>query len=234
MPPQLVLNREQLRRVDVLAVERFGMTGLVLMENAGRGAAEIIHKLIADQPLNRKPVVICCGKGNNGGDGFVIARHLSNAGRAVEVFLAADPERLTGDTQVNHRIAERMGLPMTRFDTPVAISGAAARLAAAAMVIDAVLGTGFSGVVRPPLDAVIGAINALPPERIVAIDVPSGLDCDTGTAAGPCVRAGRTITFVAIKRGFVAPGADAYTGRVFVADIGAPMRLIREIADTVS
>ena len=225
-----VLTREQVRTVDRRAIDEYGIPGIVLMENAGRNAAALIDEWTARGGL----VAIVCGAGNNGGDGFVIARHLSNAGRAVEVFLAADPERLTGDTQVNHRIAERMGLPMTRFDTPVAISGAAARLAAAAMVIDAVLGTGFAGVVRPPLDAVIGAINALPPERIVAIDVPSGLDCDTGAASGPCVRADRTITFVTMKRGFLAPSADAYTGRVFVADIGAPMRLIREIADTVS
>jgi len=228
--PPLILTRAQVRTVDRRAIDEYSIPSIVLMENAGRNAAALINGWAA----TGETIAIVCGAGNNGGDGFVIARHLSNAGRAVEVLLAADPARLTGDAQTNHRIAERMGLPMTRFDTPVAITAAAARLAEATMVIDALLGTGFSGVVRPPLDAVIGAINAVSPERVVAIDVPSGLDCDTGTATGPCVHAGRTITFVAIKRGFLSPGADAHTGPVFVADIGAPMQLIREIAGTAS
>ncbi len=178
-------------------------------------------------------VAIVCGRGNNGGDGFVIARHVANVDIPVELFLACDPASLIGDAATNYAIVERMGLPRHKFDAAQAISANKARLAEALVVVDAVLGTGFSGDVRSPIDLVIEAINGPhePPSsrRVVAIDVPSGLDCDTGRPSNATVRADVTVTFVARKLGFDAPGALDYTGRVIVTYIGAPPRLIDDV-----
>ncbi len=232
----IALTREQVRRVDRIAIEDFAIPGIVLMENAGRNAARIILKQFEPaEPASGAPpfVAIVCGRGNNGGDGFVIARHLANAGIPIELFLACDPRRLSGDAAVNGNIAAKMGLPSSQFDTPQRIAAAGPRLGEAAIVVDAVLGTGFVGTVRTPLDKVIEAINqpaASSAERkIIAIDVPSGLDCDTGRPSNATVRADVTITFVAVKVGFQQPGASDYTGKVHVADIGAPPSIVQTV-----
>lgn len=218
-----VLNRVQSRQVDRLAIERYGMSGLVLMENAGRGLADTLQTLgIAG------PVVICCGKGNNAGDGFVLARHLELRGHRVRVLLWSDPAELAGDAGVNFEIARHAGIPLEIFGSKPAPDRTAAALADAAWIVDALLGTGAKGQPRPPLDAVIGAINAAGAPKL-AVDLPSGLDCDTGVAAQPTIRAAHTCTFVAAKPGFFAPGAQQYTGDLHVLDIGAPRKLIEEI-----
>lgn len=226
-PKALSLTRAQVREIDRRAIDEYGIPGIVLMENAARGAAAVI--LEALKPAG--PVAIVCGRGNNGGDGFAIARHLSNAGLSVELFLACDPAKLTGDAATNHLIAERLGLPRHRCDTPERIDAARTTLRGAAVVVDAVLGTGFSGEVRPPLDRVITVINEAHAGGVVvvAVDLPSGLDADTGRPSNATVRADLTVTFVARKAGFDAPGATEYTGRVYVADIGAPAGLVQEL-----
>jgi NAD(P)H-hydrate epimerase len=189
------------------------------MENAGRGAAEVLLKLgVAG------PVVVCCGKGNNGGDGFVIARHLDNRGASVRVLFFGQPQTLTGDAAINFEIVRRSGLPLT----VCADSVAAPDLADADWVVDALLGTGVMGPARPPLDRVIAAINASG-TKVLAVDLPSGLDCDTGLPLGPCVRALHTVTFVAKKKGFANPAAREWLGEVHVADIGAPRALVRTL-----
>ncbi|MCH8912362.1 MAG: NAD(P)H-hydrate epimerase [Planctomycetes bacterium] len=213
------LTREQIREIDRCAIEEYGIAGIVLMENAGRNAAELIRANLkeADQPA---AVCILCGPGNNGGDGFVVARHLFNAGLKIEIILFADAEKLAPDAKVNHDIARKMEIQIRPFTE----SDAAACVSRAQVVIDALLGTGFSGKVRPPLDRAIELINSADHALKVAIDVPSGLDCNTGQPAAATVRADLTITFVAPKVGF-ARAAD-YTGQVLVADIGAPRTLL--------
>ncbi len=213
------LTREQIREIDRRAIEDYGIAGVVLMENAGRNAAELIRASIRDSD---QPAAVCilCGRGNNGGDGFVIARHLHNAGLKVEIILLADPEKLAPDARVNHDITCKMEIPIH----PFAESDAAACVARAQVVVDALLGTGFSGEVRPPLDRAIELINSADHALKIAIDVPSGLDCNTGRPAAATVRADLTITFVAPKTGF-ARAAD-YTGQVLTADIGAPRTLL--------
>jgi NAD(P)H-hydrate epimerase len=221
----IVLTREQVRRVDQLAVEHYGISGLVLMENAGRNAASIID----DQYGPAGKVLICCGPGNNGGDGCVIARHLHNTAWQVRLMLAGDPSRLTHDTSVNYSIVEAMGLrPM------VAPEGDAQRSIAESIsqdevVVDALLGTGFRGEVRSPTDELIHGMNASDNRAVVAIDVPSGLDCDSGRPSNATIRADLTITFVASKVGFEVETAGSYVGRTIVADIGAPRELIEHI-----
>ncbi len=223
MTQQTAFTREQSRMVDQLAVEQYGFSGLVLMENAGRGTADVLCRLgIAG------PVAICCGKGNNAGDGFVIARHLDLRGHAVRVLLWAKPEELTGDAAANFRILEKTDVPITVFD------GAdhdrlASLIDDAAWIVDALLGTGARGEPRPPLDAVIDQLNAAAAPKL-AVDLPSGLDCDTGRPAKHTIRAAETCTFVAAKIGFSMPSAVPYVGRLHVLDIGTPRKLLEQIS----
>lgn len=226
----ITLTRRQVREVDRRAIEDFAVPGVVLMENAGRGAAEMVRRAYESSPrrtANGAFVAIVCGRGNNGGDGFVIARHLSNWAAPVELFLACDPDRLTGDAATNFIITRHMGLRCHPCNTVEHVAAAARRLGEAVVVVDAVLGTGFAGDVRCPLDRAIEAINAAAEATVIAIDVPSGLDCDTGRPSNATVRADATVTFVAAKAGFAA-GA-AYTGRVHVVDIGAPAEILQAV-----
>ncbi len=202
---------------------------MVLMENAGRCAADVIEVCLKARARSRGRIgatAVVCGRGNNGGDGFVIARHLCLRGCQVDIDLLADPRELRGDAAVNHAVAERMGITIRRLDGTKALAAAARRWASCAVVVDSLLGTGFSGEVREPLAGVIGRINGLSGPTIVAIDVPSGLDADTGEAGGIAVRADVTVTFLAAKVGMVKSVAKSYVGRVIVADIGAPLELL--------
>jgi NAD(P)H-hydrate epimerase len=218
MPPPTI-SRDQARTLDRLAVEQYGMASVMLMENAGRGVVDRLCSLgIAG------PVVICCGAGNNGGDGFVVARHLDLRGYQVRVLLFAQPAKFRGDAALNYQVLVASGVPIQTGDP----SDLTAQLAGAAWIVDALLGTGARGEPRPPLDAAIDAMNdhSAP---ILAIDVPSGLDCDTGQPAVHTIRADHTCTFVATKPGFLVPGASQYTGIVHVHDIGAPRQLVEAI-----
>jgi NAD(P)H-hydrate epimerase len=218
-----MITRQQSREIDRRAVKEYGMSGLVLMENAGRGIADVLCGLGI-----RGRVIVCCGKGNNAGDGFVVARHLDLRGHKVAVLVWAEPPELTGDAGVNFQVLQRAGVPIEIFGNRHDPGRLAERLAGAAWIVDALLGTGARGEPRPPLDAVIDQINAADGPTL-AVDLPSGLDCDTGEPARHTIRAAETCTFLAVKQGFLAPGADDYTGRVHVLDIGAPRKLVEEI-----
>jgi NAD(P)H-hydrate epimerase len=211
------LSRDEVRALDRRAIEDFGVPGVVLMENAGRGAAEVLLRLGIPGS-----VAVCCGKGNNGGDGFVIARHLDNRGVPVRILLFTRPDDLTGDAAGNCRIVERCGIALVVEPDEAAIRK---ELNAASWVVDALFGTGLSGPVRPPFDRIITALNE-GAARVLAVDIPSGLDCDTGESLGATVRAQHTVTFVAPKKGFASPAARAWLGQVHVVDIGAPRRLL--------
>jgi NAD(P)H-hydrate epimerase len=229
-----MLNRAQVREVDRRAVKEYGMSGLVLMENAGRGVADkLCEWLPTTETLAHRPsllTLICCGKGNNGGDGFVVARHLDLRSRRVKVLLFADVAELTGDAAANYRILAKSDVPIEDFADPE--PGRLDReLAAAGWVVDALLGTGATGEPRPPYDLAIERINASG-KPVVAVDLPSGLDCDTGQPAQQTIRATHTCTFVAAKPGFSAPGADRFTGEVHVLDIGAPRKLLEELLNS--
>jgi NAD(P)H-hydrate epimerase len=219
----MYLSREQVRALDRRAIEVYGVPGPVLMENAGRGAAELLLTLGI-----RGKVVICCGKGNNGGDGFVIARHLDNRRAPVKILLFAHPQELTGDAAIAYRIVAMSELPLTVFDRPIVDVNLLQRdLADADWIVDALCGTGLQGPMRPPLDQAADAINSSR-ARVLAVDLPSGLDCDTGHPVGPTVRADHTATFVAMKKGFAVEAAAPWLGQVHVVDIGAPRKLVEE------
>jgi len=213
---QLVLTREQVRDVDRIAISEYGMPGVVLMENAGRNTAALLQELGI-----QGRVVICCGKGNNAGDGFVIARHLENAGIDVRVLMCVPSDTLTGDAAINYRILERAGTPLVSPSVDWK-----QELASADWIVDALLGTGTQGTIREPFVSAINAINQSG-RKVLAVDLPSGMDCDTGQPLGCCVRADQTATFVARKPGFDQPHAAQWTGEVHVIDIGVPHVLLR-------
>jgi NAD(P)H-hydrate epimerase len=165
-------------------------------------------------------VVILCGKGNNGGDGLVIARHLANAGIDVISLLLARPDDLSSDAAVQWNIVQRMQLPTQVWaDQKLDDTKLAGILGAADWIVDALFGTGLTGPVRAPLDRVIALFNASSAHRL-AVDIPTGLDADTGAALSATVRAEHTVTFVAEKMGFRNPSAAVFLGCVHVADIG--------------
>ena len=159
----IVLSRDQVRRVDQLAVERYGMTGLVLMENAGRHAAEIIDR--AYGPSGR--VVIFCGTGNNGGDGCVIARHLVNRGWTVRLVMTGPRDKQTHDTSVNFGIIEAMGVDMSVTEDAASQQAAVRSVTANDVLVDALLGTGFGGEVRSPTAELIRALNDAPRRGVI-------------------------------------------------------------------
>ncbi|MFI4861846.1 MAG: NAD(P)H-hydrate epimerase [Phycisphaerales bacterium JB063] len=236
-PAPLLLTRAQAREVDRRAMEDLGIPGIVLMENAGINATDVATGML--EACGGDGVAIVCGGGNNGGDGYVIARHLANAGRRVVVFSAADPSRLSGDAATNHTACQRMGIPILRIDDAGSLGEHAAKFAAADVLVDALLGTGYSGSqpLGPHAAAVIDAINAAGGQAggaplVLAVDVPSGLDCDTGEPAQPAVRADATVTFVALKRGFSAEEARPHLGEVFVVGIGTPPALTASAASS--
>lgn len=223
----LVLTRSHVRDVDRRAIDEYGMSGLVLMENAGRGCVAVLESLHAEGP-----VVVACGKGNNGGDGFVIARHLDNRGIEVRVLVFCDPTTLTGDARANFEILSQTDVPIDAFsDAPLDDESQRriqTQLHTAKWIVDALLGTGATGAPREPLATAIRLINA-PPGKKLAIDIPSGFDCDTGVAAEPTVTADHTCTFVALKPGMLRPEAKRHCGMVHVVDIGVPRKLLGEI-----
>jgi NAD(P)H-hydrate epimerase len=214
------LTRDQSRHVDHIAIERYKIPGIVLMENAARGAAEVAVQMLT----GKKPaeVLIICGGGNNGGDGLAVARHLHNRNLNVKILITIDPAKYEGDAKINWNIVQAMSLPVVSAEPEVI------RRQTRALVVDAIFGTGLSQPPREPFPALVRAIHDLN-APILSIDIPSGLDCDTGKPLGSsCIRATQTVTFLAEKSGFAVPEARQYLGKVSVADIGCPPEVICE------
>jgi NAD(P)H-hydrate epimerase len=227
--PQL-LTREQARRIDRIAIEKYGLTGLVLMENAGRGVVDVL--LDVDPSVRR--IAILCGKGNNAGDGFVIARHLAIRGVDAVTLLMCPPGELAGDARVNFDVLMRSAASVVDLSSagtnelPTLLSRHAT---GATWLVDALLGTGATGAPREPIATATSWMNEQTARRL-AVDVPSGLDCDTGQTPGVAMRADVTCTFVASKTGFAAKGAPAFLGDVQIVSIGTPQRVLADALRT--
>jgi hydroxyethylthiazole kinase-like uncharacterized protein yjeF len=197
-----------MRAVDRWAIDDQGIPGLELMERAGAGVTRTVEQLAPDGR-----VAVVCGKGNNGGDGFVAARMLRDSGRDVDVVLAADLEAIAGDARVN--------LERLPGDGPLPLQDGREAIARSSAIVDALLGTGFSGTASGAVADAIALINGSR-APVVGVDVPSGVDASTGEVRGDAVRAEVTVTFHAAKPGlWIRPG-KAYTGEVRVVDIGIP------------
>ena len=209
------LSRAQSRQIDQIAIERLGIPGIVLMENAARGAAEAALRMIG----GAGSVCIICGGGNNGGDGLAMARHLDAAGCRPSLLLTVDPEQLHGEARTHFDIARAMGLSIAPFGP----------LPACDLIVDAIFGTGLSRPPRPPFADRAAAMDAagIP---ILSLDLPSGLCADAGEPLGGiAVCANRTVTFVAEKTGFSNPKSRAWTGEVEVVPIGVPRSVISAV-----
>ncbi len=204
------LTAARMREADRRCIEEIGIPGAVLMNNAGTA---VFHE------VDGGPVGIVCGKGNNGGDGYVVGRLALLAGYETRLVLLADPETIVGDAGIFLRAYRNLGGAVTVARTEAEAAAAVAALSDCHVLVDAVLGTGVKGEVRGPIRA---AIEAWPEVRTVAVDLPSGLDADRGTPCGCCVRAEVTVTFQYAKQGFLAPEAAPWLGRLVVADIGIP------------
>lgn len=224
------LSRDEVRSLDRRAIDGYGVPGIVLMENAGRGCAELLMRLNPE----KLPTVIVAGPGNNGGDGFVIARHLDNHGWPVDVHVIAKNNPTPGDADVNFDILFTGGIPYTQYHPEhfgdQQARFLAPRLARAGWIVDALFGTGLTRALTPPYSIVVDATNAAN-RPVLAVDLPSGMDCDTGEPLGPTVRAAHTATFVAMKKGMLHPVSRERTGDVTVIDIGAPRKLIDEFRE---
>jgi NAD(P)H-hydrate epimerase len=212
----LCATAAEMRELDRITIEEVGIPGLVLMENAGAGCARAIVERCAGD-VRGLPIGVVCGGGNNGGDGYVIARHLWNRGADVRIYALAPRERIRGDARINVEIAERLGIPRR-----ASLDG----LEGERVLVDAILGTGLGEPVRAPLSDAIARINAAPPGALrVAVDIPSGMDADSGHALGCVVRADVTLTMGLPKVGMVGWPGIASCGDIQVVDIGIPRDL---------
>jgi len=204
------------RAIDTAAREKFGISTLVLMENAG---ARVCDEALAMAGAGM--VTVVCGKGNNGGDGLVCCRHLLSRGARAEAWLASPVTGLAPEAAVNLRALRRLGaaiFPITTRD----LAAFRRRLRGSALVVDALLGTGFRGEPRPVYREAIAAMNTCG-RPVLSVDIPSGLDGDTGAAGDCCVRAERTVTFFAPKRGMARGKGPRQCGTIVVAGLGVPL-----------
>jgi NAD(P)H-hydrate epimerase len=213
--------------MDRVAIEEFGVPGVVLMENAGAGAAAVARRVLHEKGEH---VSILAGKGNNGGDAFVVARHLLNRGIAVSctyigALEEADPNT---DPGVNLYILFKMGLLIREIHNVEGVEAVLRRLEKADLIIDGMLGTGARGRVREPYASLIQGVNqiAVP---VLALDLPSGLDADTGEVLGHCIQAAHTTTFALPKQGFDRNRGPDLCGEVHIIDIGMPRKVVKQV-----
>ena len=212
------LSAAQCREVDRKATFELQVPGLCLMENAAVNAVILCLDMLPHPAEDG--VLILAGSGNNGGDGLAMARGLASMGVRTDVALLKDPRGINGDAGINLRLLrETAGVII--HDLHAGLSDLGKILSHSRILVDALLGTGFKGKLSPEFAAVIDTINAsgLP---VLALDVPSGLDCDKGTAEGPVVRATRCLTFAAVKPGLLRGFGPETTGDLYIGDIGAP------------
>lgn len=219
------LSCQQCREADRIAIEELGVSGLTLMENAGRGCADAI----LDMNL-KSEVAILCGRGNNGGDGYVIARHLHATGMKVTVLLLASSQNVTGDALVNlNRLAETsvevIELPSDSNENRIRTLLTGDESSPPGIIVDAMLGTGATGGLRSPYDRVVKIANKMDAVR-VAVDLPSGLDSDTGQVANNAFLADLTCTFIGLKQGMNTDTGRRYCGEIRLIDIGLPQQAL--------
>lgn len=221
---QRIVTTAEIQKLDRLAIRDYGIPSLVLMENAGRSVAAAVQALVKGKLTTR--VTIVCGTGNNGGDGFVAARRLWNAGIPVSVFLVGSPRQLKNDAAVNYRILKRCGYAVAVVNSSSVVLKNSLRRSG--VIVDALFGVGLNRTIREPVLGIIQLINAAK-AVVVAVDVPSGLDATTGKIWGTAVKADATITFTFAKKGFFVREGLRYTGKIRVVDIGIPMGRINNV-----
>ncbi len=231
MPGMYELSVENARELDRRAVEEYGMDSIVLMENAAIGLWKHAMQMLDGIPDPR--VLICCGPGNNGGDGFALARHLHNSRIPVRIVCTHDAQTYSGDAAKNLRIIERMGIETVRIQDLLTQPANDA----APLMLDALFGTGLSRPIEGEASELISWINRArvrSGSRVLAVDAPSGLDAQTGRPLNHCViKADRTVTFAGIKPGMSRVEALEYLGDVHVVPIGVPIELLEALGTRI-
>ena len=225
-----VLTGAEMKRLDRWAIDIYGMPSLLLMENAGAAAVKKSGQIL--NKLEGKQIIILAGKGNNGGDALVAARHLHDLGAEIRLFLVFAPEEMSGDVAVNWQLIEKKGLKWHMLRDENSFYILRLRLNQCDLVIDGIFGTGFKG---SPDNNVVRVIQAVNESNVpvLAIDIPSGLDADTGRVENCAVKADHTITFAWLKRGLVLFPGKKYAGNVEVADISLPKEAVNELEQEV-
>jgi len=221
----LVTARE-MKEMDRLTIESFGIPGIVLMENAGRGAVDTLFRHYPN--IRHMKVGIAAGRGNNGGDGFVIARYLAGIGVPVDIYLLSERGRVRGDAAANLKLLDRIEIPVHEIPDIAALESNKGRMRQCDLWVDAMLGTGLTSQVRGLFKEMIGFLNTLQ-KPILAVDIPSGLDSDTGKPRGSCIDATVTVTFGLPKIGHVVLPGTEFVGELEVIDIGIPPVVVHEI-----
>ncbi len=222
-----IVTADEMKALDRAAIEDYGISGLVLMENAGRQTVEVIRRVLGE--VRGRVITIFIGKGNNGGDGLVIARHLLNMGAEVKVLSIVNTGEISGDAAINLDIWRKMDQKVYSVHQGDGINIVKLAIMNTDLIVDAIYGTGFRGKMWEKVGRVIDVLNNSG-KPIVAVDVPSGLEAATGRVRGPCIRARHTVTFGLPKVGlFLEPGAD-YAGEITVADISLPGVLVEKEA----
>jgi NAD(P)H-hydrate epimerase len=226
-----VLSRAQMRAFDAYAIQTCAVPSLVLMENAGRGATEILVRELLGGDVQGAHILVVCGTGNNGGDGFVVARHLLGLGAEPVVYVLGDTARLTPDARANLDAWRGLDGPVREGPADTLLAQLAAELAEADAVVDALFGTGLDRPIEGPLADAVRAVNdsTVP---CFALDVPSGLDAETGAELGVAIRAQATATFAHEKLGLLTPNGSLCSGRVHVVDIGVPAALVAHVGSS--
>lgn len=209
----------EMRELDRRATEEFGIPSLLLMENAGRGIAELIFNR-----FQGKRVAIFSGRGNNGGDGMVVARHLWNKGYEIVLFLLAEPGKLSSDSAINYAIIRKMTIPVQTVSEEASLSHAMKTMERSDVLVDALFGTGLSKSLSGLYETAVRIINLH--HAVVAVDVPSGLDSDTGELHGVAVKACLTATLAFPKKGLFIGKGPEHSGKICVVDIGLPRNMV--------
>lgn len=218
-----ILNAEQMREADRRTIHDIGIPSLVLMENAGRQVAAALESLYSD--LDERHVAIICGKGSNGGDGFVVARTLQQRGVAVSVFLVGQVAEVRGDARTNLQILGRIGLPLVEIADEGQWELHVSEISASDLIVDALFGTGLRTALSGIYETIVADVNELG-TPVVSIDLPSGMSADTADLIGDAIEASVTVTLGAPKLPLVLPPAERQAGEVVIADIGIPPEVI--------
>lgn len=215
------ITKEQARKIDKFAQKKLGISTLLLMENAGRATSDAALEMLKDSGK----VAIFCGRGNNGGDGFVCARHLVTRGVGVGVYLAARHDDVKNEARVNLDILKALGISINEVMDRETLDKI--EFKKYSLIIDALLGVGLSGEIKGIVENIISSINnsGIP---VLSVDIPSGLNADTGEVLGICTVATKTITFVSKKTGMAEVNSSHYCGEILVRDIGLPWDFFSE------
>jgi len=217
----------QIQQLDKQAIEGLGIDSLFLMENAGRGVSQFVEEILNKK--NNDKVVVICGKGNNGGDGFVVARHLLNRGKSVSVFLLGKKTDIKKDAEANLKKLKALNCEVAEIADEKSQKYFYDILPNSDILVDAIFGVGLKGQIKGIASDIISAMNKSN-KPIVSIDVPSGLDSTTGEICGFCVKSTLTVSFTLAKRGFFLKNGPEYIGELSVIDIGIPKELVAKIS----